>query len=1244
MARPALVLGAAALLGMLAPAAPSVGDNFGWQAAVQLGGSSSSPPASPPYSSSSSSLPTSASLPKADGVASVSDSTRSLVYAFGGYSYGIDGVYSRNDLWRFDASTALWTQLHPLLDATLGTVPRPRHLGCLLHEQPDSEASRDGGRLWIFGGRYKPMLDRDTVDLGLVWSYALPPPPTATPVVSAAAAGGPWVRLHAAGKLGAAGSAGPTPPSRSAMGCALRKVGPSRTGVAVRNGTSSSYSSSAPSSSQPDPLLLFIFGGVTRSGDVLDDLWVIHLQSATWVRITPAMGGGDPSALWPVPSSAALFRVQPAKPPPSFGAAVRYSAAHDAILLHGGRSPGVSGMTSNAAVLSATYALVLGVVDGTSTVVAANANATAAGAASSSLMPSFVAGSWTGSVRAAWAPVPFAGYAPPRAFSTSIWWDGALCLVGGLDYVGSYGERLTGSVHCLQGVGDLLSHWGLRSRVRLPAPLNSSGRLLGRGSAADEDEGELAASTAAADRSRTRSLQPQPFPLPSASASPAPAPSWCELSKSVQVEGGRPSLRQRTVGGLLVRQHPASSAAIVLFGGGISYSDLQQDSWYAVLPPFSFRGAWPLSQSPDAESDTLMISYIAYASALVAVSAIIIIILVRRMKAHREGRREGQRQLQHSEDIGGEGGEAPGQEESDAQRGVHPAVLAALPTVRYAKARLGESAAGAGASAEADRVAIKRAAAAVPGAGRHETASVDGDADAAGRRRGEGIPAPETGAVVSSSGAGAVADAPVSDSDVVVHLGAEVVVAAAPSTPAPASMEGLAAAAPGLPTLDRDYAGPSGSVGRVEVPSRRDDSRGADRARRRQDSVSVLAVMGEEDESESVVSASASASASSFAPHLAGGGSASVAGTPGEGGLRGTRGPADGGTWLGSEESDCSVSGVGSTSATGAESRRGGDANSRVAVIVSDRRREGEGEWGDARDNDDDAESLASSSAWSAHYGSSHSAHANAGSDGAGRRREPREPAASGDGGRRAGTSSLAASLPPLPALLQPRNWLALGSSPSAGGDGRRGREPGGAADSAMGGDDWTTADDGGGPPSSSSSSTASTASATHPQWPRRPAAARGPEGDSDDSAEGGDRGLRGAVRALSLLRRTLQQQQQQHQWRQAEDWVTGVPPPPAMAAAAAPAPPAGALARSAQRGRIPLHHRGGGGGAPLVAFDAEAQSSCPVCLLDYEDGDELLVLPCRHRYHAQCVRTWLADHRVCPLCKDDVVEAAGGV
>ncbi|CAL5339493.1 unnamed protein product [Camellia sinensis] len=52
---------------------------------------------------------------------------------------------------------------------------------------------------------------------------------------------------------------------------------------------------------------------------------------------------------------------------------------------------------------------------------------------------------------------------------------------------------------------------------------------------------------------------------------------------------------------------------------------------------------------------------------------------------------------------------------------------------------------------------------------------------------------------------------------------------------------------------------------------------------------------------------------------------------------------------------------------------------------------------------------------------------------------------------------------------------------------------------------------------------------------------------------------------------------------------------------------------------------------------DAE---QCYICLSEYEEEDEIRVLPCHHEFHMSCVDKWLKEiHGVCPLCRGDVRE-----
>jgi len=50
-------------------------------------------------------------------------------------------------------------------------------------------------------------------------------------------------------------------------------------------------------------------------------------------------------------------------------------------------------------------------------------------------------------------------------------------------------------------------------------------------------------------------------------------------------------------------------------------------------------------------------------------------------------------------------------------------------------------------------------------------------------------------------------------------------------------------------------------------------------------------------------------------------------------------------------------------------------------------------------------------------------------------------------------------------------------------------------------------------------------------------------------------------------------------------------------------------------------------------------QDCCPICLVDYEDGDELRVLPCNHFMHKTCLDAWLVNNPSCPTCRHSLSE-----
>ncbi|KAF3455897.1 hypothetical protein FNV43_RR00539 [Rhamnella rubrinervis] len=49
------------------------------------------------------------------------------------------------------------------------------------------------------------------------------------------------------------------------------------------------------------------------------------------------------------------------------------------------------------------------------------------------------------------------------------------------------------------------------------------------------------------------------------------------------------------------------------------------------------------------------------------------------------------------------------------------------------------------------------------------------------------------------------------------------------------------------------------------------------------------------------------------------------------------------------------------------------------------------------------------------------------------------------------------------------------------------------------------------------------------------------------------------------------------------------------------------------------------------------SNDSCVICRLDYEDGETLTVLSCKHSYHSECINDWLKINKVCPVCSTEV-------
>ncbi|KAK4847478.1 hypothetical protein QYF36_002357 [Acer negundo] len=59
------------------------------------------------------------------------------------------------------------------------------------------------------------------------------------------------------------------------------------------------------------------------------------------------------------------------------------------------------------------------------------------------------------------------------------------------------------------------------------------------------------------------------------------------------------------------------------------------------------------------------------------------------------------------------------------------------------------------------------------------------------------------------------------------------------------------------------------------------------------------------------------------------------------------------------------------------------------------------------------------------------------------------------------------------------------------------------------------------------------------------------------------------------------------------------------------------------------------------IGMEAElpkAALDCSICLESFVDGDELIRLPCQHRFHSVCLDPWVRSCGDCPYCRRDIL------
>lgn len=57
----------------------------------------------------------------------------------------------------------------------------------------------------------------------------------------------------------------------------------------------------------------------------------------------------------------------------------------------------------------------------------------------------------------------------------------------------------------------------------------------------------------------------------------------------------------------------------------------------------------------------------------------------------------------------------------------------------------------------------------------------------------------------------------------------------------------------------------------------------------------------------------------------------------------------------------------------------------------------------------------------------------------------------------------------------------------------------------------------------------------------------------------------------------------------------------------------------------------------PVSDVSIENEDVCPICLIEFEDDEDVRNLPCKHIFHVACIDEWLKRNTSCPMCKSNV-------
>ena len=51
----------------------------------------------------------------------------------------------------------------------------------------------------------------------------------------------------------------------------------------------------------------------------------------------------------------------------------------------------------------------------------------------------------------------------------------------------------------------------------------------------------------------------------------------------------------------------------------------------------------------------------------------------------------------------------------------------------------------------------------------------------------------------------------------------------------------------------------------------------------------------------------------------------------------------------------------------------------------------------------------------------------------------------------------------------------------------------------------------------------------------------------------------------------------------------------------------------------------------------AEDKKKCLICLENFKKGDNIIILPCIHIFHSDCIKNWMKKQLLCPICKNKI-------